>query len=59
MKQSEINREVADALGETVAEIRRHGFDIERDLRQLDAADCRCPFVLDWDSGEVRAWPMA
>jgi hypothetical protein len=58
MTQAELNREVADALGASLAEVQRQGFDLERDLCLLDTLESRRPMMFDWDTGDIRAWPF-
>jgi hypothetical protein len=52
MNQSEINRAVAQATGETVREIRRRGFSlVNPDEVGFDTEpDDRPPQIVDWDS---------
>lgn len=56
MTQQEIDREIAAATGESLAEIRRHGFSVEREIFELELSDGRSPWVFDWDSREMRPW---
>lgn len=58
MTQREIEREIAVVTGESLAEIRRRGFSVEQDLKQLEATDQRGPLAFDWDSGETCQWPL-
>ena len=58
MTQREIDREIAAVTGESLAEIRRHGFSVEQDLKQLEVTDQRRPLAFDWDSGEACQWPL-
>jgi hypothetical protein len=58
MTQAEFNRDVAEALGATLAEVQRQGFDLERDLSQLEAFENRRPMVFDWDTEDIGAWPF-
>lgn len=58
MTQAELNRDVAKALGATLTEVQRQGFDLERDISQLDTLESRRPMMFDWDTGDIRAWPF-
>lgn len=58
MTQAELNREVAKALGASLTEVQKQGFELERDLNQLDAMESRRPLVFDWDSQDIGMWPF-
>ena len=52
MTQAELDREVAEATGESIGTIRRHGFSLVTPLKVFDPdADQQVqqPQVLDWD----------
>jgi hypothetical protein len=58
MTQWEIDREVADATGESMADIRRRGFTLWEPRAANSEMEPRPPLVLDWDSGHPRLWTM-
>jgi hypothetical protein len=58
MTQAELNRDVAKALGASLTEVQKQGFDLERELSQLDALESRRPLMFDWDTHDVGAWPV-
>jgi hypothetical protein len=60
MNQSEINRAVAQATGETVREIRRRGFSlIDPDEVGFDLEpDDRQPQIVDWDTLDAQRYAM-
>ena len=51
MTQTDIDRAVAEALGESICEVQLRGFSLlEPELEFLDAEeDCPPPKVIDWD----------
>ncbi len=55
MKQNELNRQVAQATGESIHHIRRHGFSLLDVHSQsvVSELDARPPLWVDWDELEV------
>jgi hypothetical protein len=61
MHQSQLERNLARATGESVVTIRRMGFslfDPERDPLDLDDVDCG-PTMIDWDAIESQRIALA
>jgi hypothetical protein len=58
MTQTEIDREVAEATGESLSDVRHRGFSLWEPLATNSEMEPRPPLVLDWDSGHPRLWPM-
>jgi hypothetical protein len=58
MTQCEIDREVAEATGESVADVRRRGFSLWEPRVAGSDLETRPPLVLDWDSGQPGLWPL-
>ena len=55
MKQSELNRAVARATGETVSTIKRLGFLLADPSECLEPDSDKCgPHVIDWDELEAQ-----
>lgn len=50
MTQNDINRAVASVTGETVSEIARRGFVLDRESFQDEPEE----FTIDWDAQEAR-----
>jgi hypothetical protein len=57
MTQSELNRQVASATGESLAEIQHLGFGLADSLDTAFDPEPRRPLVYDWDSGDPAEWP--
>jgi hypothetical protein len=54
MTQAQLNRAVAQATGETISTIRRHGFSIV-ELPSAEPLDRpRAPQMVDWDAVDAR-----
>ena len=57
MRQTDLNRAVAQATGESVATIQRLGFLLAEPQQRLDQAEAEAgPQVIDWDELEQRQW---
>jgi hypothetical protein len=53
MSQQELDKEVAQATGESLSTIRRRGFGLERPLEDLDGPVIfTMPQVVDWDAAD-------
>ena len=52
MNQSDLDRAVAQATGETVSTIQRLGFLLAEPDEQLDSDHADDPYVIDWDELE-------
>ena len=61
MTQQQLDRAVADATGESLATIRRHGFSLVTPLSVFDpdADEMAQPQVLDWDQVEAMRYAPA
>ena len=57
MTQLELNRQVAQVTGESLAEIRHHGFSLADPLDTHYDPEPRQPLAYDWDSGDPTDWP--
>jgi hypothetical protein len=56
MTQWELDREVATATGESLAEIRQQGFSLADLLERDREPEPRGPLVLNWDTGHPELW---
>jgi hypothetical protein len=57
MTQWEIDRAVAAATGETVAEVRRQGFSLLESSAMVEESESRHPMTLNWDTGQPMFCP--
>jgi hypothetical protein len=57
MTQLDLDRQVASATGESLAEIRRLGFGLADVLEVRYDPEPRRPLVFDWDAGGPVEWP--
>lgn len=57
MTQLEIDRQVATATGESLADIHRLGFGIADLFEPRFDPEPRGPLMYDWDANDVAAWP--
>lgn len=58
MTQFEIDQEVAEATGESLADIRRHGFSLDDPIVATADSEGRQPLVMNWDTGQPGHWPL-
>jgi hypothetical protein len=58
MTQREIDREVAEATGESLADVRRHGFSLWEPPALVEESELRHPLTLNWETGQPRTWPL-
>ncbi len=61
MTQQQLDREVANKMGESVGTIRRHGFSLITPLTIFDpdAEEMAQPQILDWDQVEAERYSPA
>ena len=60
MSQSEVDRAVADATGESLSTIRRRGFSLVTPLTLFDPDDTLAqPQIVDWDQLEADRYTRA
>jgi len=60
MSQSEVDRAVADATGESLSTIRRRGFSLVTPLTLFDPDDASAqPQIVDWDRLEADRYTRA
>ena len=59
MKQAELNREVANATGETIAEVRRRGFVLADPVEvDFDPEPYDIGRHVNWDTLEQQRWSL-